>query len=140
MTRISLVLALLVPCSLLACSSEPPRRTRGYLSELTGEECVPDPATLTPTVALRGRHAGRGGERSPTGIPGDNLDDPHSGQVDCLGDGNSGAGNDPEGGCPPPPGCDAFGCCEVPADPDAGTPPPDPEPEPTPDAGTIDLI
>src|SRR5690606_36713197 len=82
-----------------------------YRSALTGEECEPDPGTLMPATPSRG-HRGRGGHRSPAGIPGDNLDDLRSGHVDCLGDGNSGHGNDRDG-CFPRPGCDAEGCCQT---------------------------
>ena len=46
-----------------------------------------------------GQGAGNGGHKSPTGIPGDNTDDPHSGKFDCLGDGDSGLGND-DRNCP----------------------------------------
>ncbi|AKF03011.1 hypothetical protein DB32_000159 [Sandaracinus amylolyticus] len=104
--------------TLIACSTEPSPPV--YRSALTGEECVPDPGTMIPPE--RGSGHGRGGHNSPTGIPGDNIDDPHSGKVDCLYDGNSGQGNDRDG-CFPRPGCDAEGCCEV------------PDPDPTPDAG-----
>lgn len=113
--------ALTSPVVLAACASDstPPV----YRSALTGEECEPDPSTLVPGT----RGSGRGGHNSPTGIPGDNIDDLRSGRTDCLYDGNSGHGDDREG-CIPPPGCDAAGCCEEPT----------PEPDPDADAGTPD--
>lgn len=125
----TMLLGLAAPVWIVACSAESPPV---YRSALTGEECTPDATTfMAPLRGHRGRGDGRGGHNSPTGIPGDNIDDPHSGKVDCLGDGNSGQGNDVEG-CFPAPGCDAEGCCveepEVPEVPDA-----DAGPEPTPE-------
>lgn len=53
---------------------------------------------------------------------GDNCDDQSSGKVDCIGDGNSGQGDDKKHNCMfPQPGCDADGCCDedvVDGDPD----------------------
>lgn len=119
--KLSALLALTFGVFVAACASEPAPPV--YRSALTGEECEPDPTTLVP--GPRGGGRGRGGHNSPTGIPGDNIDDLRSGHTDCLYDGNSGHGDDRDG-CVPPPGCDAEGCCE------------EPEPEPTPDAGTPD--
>lgn len=109
--------------------------TGRYLSALTGEECVPD-ATYLP----RDAHTNNGnGNTSPTGIPGDNLDDLRSGKVDCLYDGDSGQGNDDR--CFPP-GCDEQGCCDddmFPEDPDGQDPvdqPTDGDPAPDPDGDT----
>ena len=48
-----------------------------------------------------GQGNGNGGHNSPTGIAGDNSDDENSGHVDCLGDGDSGQGND-DRFCAPP--------------------------------------
>jgi hypothetical protein len=100
--------------------------TTFYRNAVTGAPCDPDPATFRK----RAHDGGRGGARSPTGIPGDNMDDPHSGKVDCLGDGNSGQGDDKKHPCPPP-GCDDQDCCEPPP-----VEPPTPEPpvETPPDA------
>jgi hypothetical protein len=81
-----------------------PAIAQPYIDGLTGEECVPDPNTLPPLHGHNGQGQGNGGHNSPTGIPGDNVDDPQSGKVDCLGDGDSGRGNDLR--C-----CDANGCC-----------------------------
>jgi hypothetical protein len=127
----TMLLGLAAPVWIVACSAESPPV---YRSALTGEECTPDATTfMAPLIGHRGRGEGRGGHNSPTGIPGDNIDDPHSGKVDCLGDGNSGQGNDVEG-CFPAPGCDAEGCCvEEPEEPvtppadDAGSAEPGPE-------------
>jgi hypothetical protein len=76
-----------------------------YYDAVTGEDCVPDPGTIAPVNGHNGQGNGNGGHNSPTGIPGDNIDDPHSGKIDCLGDGNSGQGNDSTI-C-----CDANNCC-----------------------------
>ena len=78
-----------------------------YTNLLTGDECVPDPGTFTPLHGHNGQGNGNGGQKSPTGIAGDNVDDPQSGKIDCLGDGDSGAGNDLRN-C-----CDANGCCAL---------------------------
>lgn len=108
---------------LMACGNgnDAPPSTTGYLSAMDGAPCVPDPATLTPTPLRghKGKGHGNGGQNSPTGIPGDNMDDAHSGKIDCFYDGNSGQGNDKDG-CKVQ-GCDAFGCCES----DMLTPPDD---------------
>lgn len=78
---------------------------------------------------------------NPLGIPGDNEDDAHSGLTDCLGDGNSGHGDDfKHGECnprndeppPPPRGCDDQGCCEDPEDP-SDDPTDDPQDDPSTD-------
>jgi hypothetical protein len=78
----------------------------------TGATAVPDPGTSGPH-GHNGKGDGNGGLNSPTGIPGDSIDDPHSGKVDCLGDGDSGQGND-ERFCTPP-GCDGQDDCADPA-------------------------
>ena len=80
-----------------------------------------------------GQGNGNGGHNSPTGIPGDNIDDPHSGKIDCLGDGDSGQGNDARN-CPPA-GCDAFGCCDTSEPPPGGTKPPRNDPPKPPPGG-----
>ncbi len=68
-------------------------------------------------------------ERNASGLPGDNMDDEASCHIDCVGDGNSGQGDDKRHPCTPDsfpqPGCDEDGCCE-----DEAIPPP-PIPEPT---------
>jgi hypothetical protein len=102
--RISLLAAVLAAAGLSACTSDD--GTSGFRSAITGEACEPDPTTLTP----RGRSGerGNGGHDSPTGIPGDNMDDESSGKVDCYYDGNSGQGDDKKHPC-----CDAEMCCNV---------------------------
>jgi hypothetical protein len=110
-----------------------------HINALTGEECTPD-ATYMP----RPHGNGHGGEQCQGTGPGDNCDDLHSGKIDCIGDGNSGQGDDRKHPCDfPQPGCDANGCCdgeivEPPAPPEEEEPPtseptPTPEPEPTPE-------
>jgi hypothetical protein len=121
--RISLLAAVLAAAGLSACTSDD--GTSGFRSAITGEACEPDPTTLTP----RGRSGeqGNGGHDSPTGIPGDNMDDESSGKVDCYYDGNSGQGDDKKHPC-----CDAEMCCNVddPGEPEEPTDPEDPgEPE-----------
>lgn len=106
--------------ALSGCSSE----VSNYHHAITGEPCVPND-TLVPGNG-NGNGNGNGGHNSPTGIPGDNIDDPHSGQVDCLYDGNSGQGDDKKHGCVPPPGCDDQGCCEEPPPPSDDPPSDDP--------------
>ena len=117
----------------VGCTSD--STTAQYRNAVTGEACVPDPNTVAPLHGHNGQGNGNGGQNSPTGIPGDNMDDPHSGKIDCLGDGDSGQGNDPVV-C-----CDANSCCngdpgddpgdEDPGDDDDG----DPVPVPAPDDG-----
>ena len=146
--KLSLFAALLAGASLTACTSgNSDGSSAGYLSAATGEPCSPDPATLQPH-GKSGQH-GNGGQNSPTGIPGDNMDDEHSGKVDCLYDGNSGQGDDKKHPC-----CDANMCCNGDPDDDGDDPdsddpgtsnptppaptppaptPPAPTPEPTPD-------
>jgi hypothetical protein len=117
-----------------SCSADDHGR---FTSALTGEACEPG-----ETYVPHGHSGenGNGGHNSPTGIPGDNLDDEHSGKVDCYYDGNSGAGND-TADCIPE-GCDAELCCDEDAEPvdpeggeeggDSGTP------EPTSDDGNVE--
>jgi len=117
--------ALLASLALNACAGD----TSTYHNALTGDSCTPN-SSYVPL----GSGNGNGGHNSPTGIPGDNIDDPHSGKVDCYYDGNSGQGDDKKHPCAP--GCDNQHCC---VDVDAGTPPqPPPDvdatPAPTPDA------
>ncbi|MEZ4256657.1 MAG: hypothetical protein R3A78_13265 [Polyangiales bacterium] len=89
------------------------RSTTGYLEADTMDDCVPDMSTMVPLTApsANGKGKGNGGHGSPTGIPGDNMDDLHSGKVDCYYDGNSGQGDDKKHGCVVP-GCDENGCCD----------------------------
>ena len=61
-----------------------------YVNYFTGETCSPNPLTFQAADADHQSN----GNVSPTGIPGDNMDDLRSGKVDCLYDGNSGQGDD----------------------------------------------
>ena len=111
--RIVVIVPLL---ALMSCSSSP--EVNVYQSALTGQTCRPDPHTLMPKPRPnRSVQPGNGGHNSPTGIPGDNLDDPHSRKIDCYYDGNSGQGDDRKHPCTPAdfpqPGCDQAGCCDV---------------------------
>ena len=128
--KLSLFAALLAGASLTACTgSNSDGSSAGYLSAATGEPCTPDPATLQPH-GKSGQH-GNGGQNSPTGIPGDNMDDEHSGKVDCYYDGNSGQGDDKKHPC-----CDANMCCN--GDPDDGEVDPNDPGTGTDDPGTSD--
>jgi hypothetical protein len=144
--RITLLAAVLSAAGFAACTDD---ATSGFRSAISGEACQPDEATLAPHGPSGER--GNGGHGSPTGIPGDNMDDERSGKVDCYHDGNSGQGDDKKHPC-----CDAAMCCNVddpgeptepgeptdPTDPDQPTdpddptdptdPPPPDEPEPPP--------
>jgi hypothetical protein len=106
--------------SLAGCQAD---TAADFRNVLTGEECVPDdtyeprPGHSSDAPGHTQDNPGHGGDRSPTGIPGDNMDDEHSGKVDCLGDGNSGQGDDKKHNCEFPPGCDQNGCCDGDVDP-----------------------
>jgi len=77
-----------------------------YINALTGEECTPDSQSYIP------RKAHDPGQCQGTSN-GDNCDDLHSGKIDCIGDGNSGQGDDKKHNCEfPQPGCDENGCCD----------------------------
>ena len=97
--------------------------TKEHVNALTGESCEPNAATYIPHDP--------GPCQGTTN--GDNCDDLHSGKIDCIGDGNSGQGDDKKHNCEfPQPGCDDTGCCdddlvEPPVD---DTPPPEEEPLP----------
>lgn len=84
---------------LAACTGD---GTSTHINALTGETCVPD----AQSYLARATHC------QGTG-PGDNCDDLHSGKIDCIGDGNSGQGDDKKHDCEfPQPGCDETGCCD----------------------------
>jgi hypothetical protein len=128
--------------SMGACSGDV---TATYRNALTDETCVPNSTFLVKASSTDNKGSNAGGNTSPTGIPGDNLDDERSGKIDCLGDGNSGQGDDKKHNCEfPQPGCDDTGCCDEdvlpPPDGDDGDdedpvePPPPPDPDPI-DAG-----
>lgn len=79
-----------------------------YINALTGETCTPDGTYLLGP----GNGNGNGNRCQGTGN-GDNCDDLASGQIDCIGDGNSGQGDDKKHECEfPQPGCDANACCD----------------------------
>ena len=77
---------LFAAAGLAACQ---PESATTYRNALTGDKCTPNGTLQPPT---KGNGNGNGGHNSPTGIPGDNMDDLHSGKVDCYYDGNSGQG------------------------------------------------
>ena len=97
--------------------------TKRHVNALTGEACEPDEQTYMPR-----QNNGNGNQCQGTG-PGDNCDDLSSGKIDCIGDGNSGQGDDKKHDCEfPQPGCDEDGCCDddivepPPGDDDPGEP------------------
>src|SRR5687768_4402944 len=103
-----LAAAALATLGLTGCSSE---KVSSHVNAVTGAECAPDGSYLPRPE--RGNGNGRGGERCEGTGPGDNCDDLHSGKIDCIGDGNSGQGDDRRHNCEfPQPGCDANGCCD----------------------------
>jgi hypothetical protein len=97
--------------------------TSTHVNALTGEACEPN-ASYTPHP-----HSEPHDDRCQGTSHGDNCDDMSSGKIDCIGDGNSGQGDDTKRGCQfPQPGCDDQGCCDgdlVHVPPDGGEPPPD---------------
>lgn len=104
----SLTLALFAACS-------PSVDT--HVNAYTLEACEPAKASYMPKEKANGNDKCQG-----TGN-GDNCDDLSSGKVDCIGDGNSGQGDDKKHNCQfPQPGCDENGCCDedVVADPGDG--------------------
>jgi hypothetical protein len=137
MIRLILIAALFTGCGDWAADDDV------YFNYFTGESCSPDPLTFIPISARNNDKSN--GNVSPTGIPGDNMDDTRSGKVDCYYDGNSGQGDDwkyPECNADdfPQPGCDEDGCCEdcddpeeEPQDPPEEDPPQDPPQEDPPE-------
>jgi hypothetical protein len=78
--------------------------TGTHVNALTGEECEPDSTSYIPREAP---------DHCQGTSNGDNCDDLHSGKIDCIGDGNSGQGDDKKHNCEfPQPGCDENGCCD----------------------------
>ena len=124
--RLFLVLSCLVFAS--ACNGASVTHVNAY----TLEECQPNAGSFMPK-AKQGN--GPQNDRCQGTSNGDNCDDLSSGKVDCIGDGNSGQGDDKKHNCAfPQPGCDADGCCEDDVVDDPGSPD-EPAPE-TPDDGS----
>lgn len=119
--------------------------TGDYVSALTGQTCEPNKTHQPKKPASNDKCQGTSN--------GDNCDDLSSGKIDCIGDGNSGQGDDKKHNCQfPQPGCDDQGCCDEdvveppggddgddgggdpppPPPPDDSQPPPDGEGEPPP--------
>ena len=106
-----------------------------HVNAYTLEECEPS-ASFMPK---QNQGNGAQNDKCQGTSNGDNCDDLSSGKVDCIGDGNSGQGDDKKHMCDfPQPGCDDQGCCdedvvEPPGDGDddgGGDPPPPPPPPP----------
>jgi hypothetical protein len=158
---LGLAIAALVCLNLAGCTgtvTPSPMPAGPFKSMLNGGPCQPDGETYMPVDAApaqndggQGQGKANGGARSPTGIPGDNMDDLHSGKIDCYYDGNSGQGDDKKHPCTaedfPQPGCDAEGCCDAAEDPAApsddseppagDTPPPADDSQPPPDCSAL---
>ncbi|MDQ3338791.1 MAG: hypothetical protein M4D80_26795 [Myxococcota bacterium] len=96
-----LVLAVFVSFAAFACQSSPE-----HVSAYSGEVCTPN-GTYMPKPKKNTNDKCQGTSN------GDNCDDLSSGKVDCIGDGNSGQGDDKKHNCMfPQPGCDENGCCD----------------------------
>jgi len=116
--------------------------TGTYVNALSGKTCDPN-GSYKPHP----NHGnGPSNDKCQGTSNGDNCDDLSSGKIDCIGDGNSGQGDDKKHNCQfPQPGCDDQGCCEddlvdpPPGDGDDGEddppPPPDDGETPPPDDG-----
>src|SRR5688572_25495450 len=101
-------------CAIAACSGP-----TEHVSAYTLEACEPDATKIKKAKKPPTNDKCQGTSN------GDNCDDLSSGKVDCIGDGNSGQGDDKKHNCTfPQPGCDADGCCdeEVVDEPDAPAP------------------
>ena len=82
--------------------------TGDYTSALTGQTCDPN-GSYKPHKPK----APASNDKCQGTSNGDNCDDLSSGKIDCIGDGNSGQGDDKKHNCQfPQPGCDDQGCCE----------------------------
>ena len=122
--RTSLFAAVLT-LALAACGTE----TSSHVSALTGQSCTPNGSYMPPPP----KHPNSKCQGTSNG---DNCDDLHSGKIDCIGDGNSGQGDDKKHNCMfPQPGCDDMGCCDGDLV-DPPVPPPGGGGETFPDAGT----
>jgi hypothetical protein len=89
-----------------------------HVNAYTLEECQPSSSYMPKGNQGNGAQ----NDRCQGTSNGDNCDDLSSGKIDCIGDGNSGQGDDKKHNCVfPQPGCDADGCCdeEVVDEPDA---------------------
>ena len=99
--------------------------TSSHVNALTGETCEPN-TSYTPHP-----QSGPHNDKCQGTSNGDNCDDLSSGKIDCIGDGNSGQGDDKKHNCQfPQPGCDDQGCCDgdlVDPPPDGGEEPPPPD-------------
>jgi hypothetical protein len=114
----SLLLATLLVAG-IGCGTD----TSTHINALNGRVCEPN-GSYKPKKHTNDKCQGTSN--------GDNCDDLSSGKIDCIGDGNSGQGDDKKHNCQfPQPGCDDEGCC----DDDLVDPPPpdDEEPPPPPD-------
>jgi hypothetical protein len=99
----TLLFAAAIAVSAIACGTD----LSTHVNALTGERCEPD-GSYQPKP-----------KKAPTNPKcqgtsnGDNCDDLSSGKIDCIGDGNSGQGDDKKHNCEfPQPGCDENGCCD----------------------------
>jgi hypothetical protein len=97
-----LALTFVAGMALLAACESPNQHVNAF----TLESCKPN-QTYQPKVKKHTNDKCQGNSN------GDNCDDLSSGKVDCIGDGNSGQGDDKKHNCMfPQPGCDDAGCCD----------------------------
>jgi len=105
----------------IGCGTE----TGTHVNALTGQSCEPNGSYMP-------KQGPPHNDKCQGTSNGDNCDDLSSGKIDCIGDGNSGQGDDKKHNCQfPQPGCDDQGCCDG----DLVDPPPDGDGEALPDAG-----
>ena len=77
-----------------------------HVNAYTGEVCTPNGSYMKKAK----KHTN---DKCQGTSNGDNCDDLSSGKIDCIGDGNSGQGDDKKHNCMfPQPGCDDQGCCD----------------------------
>jgi hypothetical protein len=102
--------------------------TGSHVNALSGAVCTPNDSYMP-----RAPHGNGGNDKCQGTGPGDNCDDLSSGKIDCIGDGNSGQGDDKKHNCDfPQPGCDEQGCCDDDMVEDPPPPPPPPQEDPPP--------
>jgi penicillin-binding protein 1A len=99
-----LALAFVAGIALLAACESPDQHVNAF----TLQSCKPN-----QNYQPKQKNANHQNDKCQGNSNGDNCDDLSSGKVDCIGDGNSGQGDDKKHNCMfPQPGCDDAGCCD----------------------------
>jgi hypothetical protein len=125
--------AALSALALAGCTAGSSGSSTSYVNALSGATCTPGDTYTPAPPPGNGQANGHGSSHCQGTGPGDNCDDLHSGKVDCIGDGNSGQGDDKKHNCQfPQPGCDEQGCCDDDMVEDPPPPPGDDDPPPPP--------